>query len=303
MKACFFSTGGIHLCTMMGMLSEVTERIVDAEHFGGISAGALMASVCAVYGPIDAYDILLKHSSENLLEKNYSHFNTILSFIFKKSLLSSQKLETILKTLLKDKPLKADLHIGYTNKNTMEYSSVIFNKGKVYPDLYKHVLASMAIPIVLPSVKIGNKEYVDGGIYHSIPIEAIKDVIVKSTLKKEPLDLLVMSSKPFYYKMESKVKRHSLFQTAFDAYHMVDGQECVSSRTDKQLLDSLLQNANLQHEHVNFNFFYVPQNLHFEWNEKIHLENYGNITKQNIDDLVNLGKSIVHKTLKSNLKF
>ena len=303
MISCFFSTGGMHLATMLGMLSGMMQRLTEAEHFGGISAGALMASVCAVHGPIDAYDVLLKHSTDKLLKRNYKYFNTLLSFFFKDSLLDASLLEATLKEILPAQPLKANLHVGYTNKNTMEYTSIMFEKGKSYPNLYKHVLASMAIPLVLPSVKINDNEYVDGGLYHSIPIEAIQKVVQHSIQTKEPLDLIVMSSKPFDYKMQEKIKKHSIFQSAYDAYHMIDGQECISSHTDKKFLDSLLENAKLQHEHINFNFFYVTQEAHASWNNKIHMENYGEITKETIDDLVQLGKSIVQKTLKSNLKF
>ena len=115
MKSLFFSTGGIHLATMAGMLGGVLDHVSNAEHFGGISAGALLAALCAIHGPIDAYELMVKHSHDSFLTPNFSHFNSILSFLFKDSLLNSEHLTTIVKELVNNKPLRAMLHIGYTN--------------------------------------------------------------------------------------------------------------------------------------------------------------------------------------------
>ena len=60
----------------------------------------------------------------------------------------------------------------------MEYITRRFEKGKVYPDLYKHVVASMSIPMILPPIEIEGVKYVDGGMYHSLPVEAIQQTIV-----------------------------------------------------------------------------------------------------------------------------
>jgi len=304
MKALFFSTGGIHLATMAGMLGGVLENVSNAEHFGGISAGALLASLCAVYGPIDAYDLVVKHSHDSFLTPNYSHFNTILSFLFKDGLLDASHLTTIVKELIDNKPLQATLHIGYTNKDTMEYESVTFQKGTTPTDLYKHIVASMSIPIVLPSVEIDGVNYIDGGVFHSIPIEAINHLVSNYTNKEEPLDLMILASKPFGYKLQKPETKHYYLKTMYDLYKYASGYECISIHNDKQLLDEILKIAKLKHEHINYSLFCVTQQDAAKWNNAIPFDSYGHIKKEHIDELVNLGKQIVKDIqLKNLLKF
>ena len=293
MKSLFFSTGGIHLATMAGMLGGILDQVSTAEHFGGISAGALLASLCAVYGPIDAYDIIVKHSHDTFVSPNYSHFNSILSFLFKDSLLNSEHLTTIVKTLVDDKTLQATLHIGYTNKETMQYESVTFEKGTIPKDLYKHIVASMSIPLILPAVEIDGKKYMDGGVFHSIPIEAINHLVSTYTNKETPLELMILASKPFNYALHNKQPYHNFFKTAYDAYKYVQGYECVSIHNDKQLLDEILKNAGLNDKHINYHMYSISQKDAEKWNNAIPMDSYGHIKKENIDELVNLGKEIV----------
>lgn len=304
MKSLFFSTGGIHLATMAGMLGGILDQVSTAEHFGGISAGALLASLCAVYGPIDAYDIIVKHSHDTFVSPNYSHFNSILSFLFKDSLLNSDHLTAIVKTLVHNKTLHATLHIGYTNKETMQYESVTFEKDTIPKDLYKHIVASMSIPLILPAVEIDGKKYMDGGVFHSIPIEAINHLVSSYTNKETPLELMILASKPFNYALHNKQPHHTLFKTAYDAYEYMQGYECISIHNDKQLLDEILKNAGLSDKHVNYHMYCVTQQDAEKWNKAIPMDSYGHIKREHIDELVNLGKQIVKDIqLKNLLKF
>ena len=304
MKSLFFSTGGIHLATMAGMLGGILDQVSTAEHFGGISAGALLASLCAVYGPIDAYDLMVKHSHESFLTPNYSHFNSILSFLFKDSLLNSEHLTTIVKELVHDKQLRATLHIGYTNKETMQYESVTFEKGTTPKDLYKHIVASMSIPFILPAVDIDGKKFMDGGVFHSIPIEAINHLVSNYANKETPLELMILASKPFDYALHKNKSHHTYFKTLYDAYEYMQGYECVSIHNDKQLLDEILKNAGLSEKHVNYHMYSISQKDAEKWNKTIPMDSYGHIKREHIDQLVKLGKQIVKDIqLKNLLKF
>ena len=293
MKSLFFSTGGIHLATMTGMLGGILEHVSDAGHFGGISAGALLASLCAIYGPIDAYQLTVKHSHDTFLIPNYSHFNSILSFLFKDSLLNSEHLTTIVKELVHNKPLQATLHIGYTNKETMEYVSKTFERGTTPIELYKHIVASMSIPLILPAVEIDGIQYMDGGVFHSIPIEAINHLVSDYENKDEPLNLMILASKPFDYALHQNKNKHSYFKTVYDAYKYAQGYECISIHNDKQLLDEILKNAGLNDKHINYQLYCVAQQDAEKWNKAIPMNSYGHIRREHIDELVNLGKQIV----------
>ena len=43
-KGLFFSTGGIHMATLMGMFLGLDENLEHVQHCGGISAGAFLAT-------------------------------------------------------------------------------------------------------------------------------------------------------------------------------------------------------------------------------------------------------------------
>ena len=223
---------------------------------------------------------------------------------FPDSLLNSDHLTAIVKTLVHNKTLHATLHIGYTNKETMQYESVTFEKDTIPKDLYKHIVASMSIPLILPAVEIDGKKYMDGGVFHSIPIEAINHLVSSYTNKETPLELMILASKPFNYALHNKQPHHTLFKTAYDAYEYMQGYECISIHNDKQLLDEILKNAGLSDKHVNYHMYCVTQQDAEKWNKAIPMDSYGHIESERIDELVNLGKqSVKDIQLKNLLKF
>ena len=81
----------------------------------------------------------------------------------------------------------------------MQYEPVTFEKGTTPKDLYKHIIASMSIPLILPAVEIDGVQYIDGGVFHSIPIEAINHLVSTYTNKETPLELMILASKPLNY--------------------------------------------------------------------------------------------------------
>ena len=303
MKSIFFSTGGVHLVTMLGMLTELQNRIDAPDVVGGISAGAMMAAICSTYGISDAIDVMMSHMPDKLLENRRKYFNTILSFIFNNSLLKVEHLLETSRLLLQDKVLQNDLYIGYTNSETMEYVTQRFEKGKVYPDLYKHVVASMSIPMILPPVEIEGIKYVDGGMYHSLPVEAIQQTVQESIKQKDPLDLVILMSKPWKYKIHHKANHSKFFPMLIYGVHFIKGYQCITVHNDQTILESLLQNAKLEGDHVNYSLFHLKQSDTEEWDTKIPMENYGNIKKQELQALITLGKSIINENLKTDLKF
>ena len=105
MKSIFFSTGGVHIATMLGMLSELQNRIEDPDAVGGLSAGALLAAMCATHGVSNAVEVMTTHSTDTLLKNKHKYFNTILSVLFNDSLVDSTNLKNTVKLLLKNKTL------------------------------------------------------------------------------------------------------------------------------------------------------------------------------------------------------
>ena len=303
MKSIFFSTGGVHIATMLGMLSELQNRIDEPNAVGGLSAGALLAAMCATHGVSNAVEVMTVHSTDNLLKNKHKYFNTIISVLFSDSLVDSTNLKNTVKELLKNKTLKCDLYVAYTDRDSMQYVSKKFEKGKQYPNLYKHVVASMSIPCFLQAQKIEDKEYVDAGLFHTLPVEAMQKVIQQSINQKDPLDLVLLSAKPWGYHLTSKVKHSKWFPMLKDAYHILSGFECIGIHNDQLLLNEILKNAKLQHDHVNYSFFSIGQHDTEEWCKKIPFEKYGNIERKDVEKLMELGKNIIIKCTHSDLKF
>lgn len=299
----FFTTGGIHLATMLGMVIELQNRVQNPNVCGGISAGALLAAIIATHGVDDGVRLMQKHTKDTLLENRHGFFNTFLSVLFDESLVKSDHLQALVRRLLSPKPLMCDLYLGYTEENSMEYVSKKFEKGRVHNDLHLHVLASMSLPLYLPSTMIDGKAYVDGGLYHSLPIEGIRSVVVECTKKKEPLDLIVLGSKPNNYYIQDAVKKRRFFSMASKALHYMKGIEAIVIHNDTLLLHEILKNAKASQEHVNLSYFHLEQKHVAFWDKKIPFENYGKISKDDVEKLVKLGRSIISESLKTNLKF
>lgn len=302
-KGLFFTTGGIHLATMLGMVMELQPRVQDPDVCGGISAGALLAAIIATHGVEKGVQLMQEHTKDTLLENRHGFFNTFLSVLFDESLVKSDHLQALVRELLKDKKLQCDLYLGYTEENTMQYVSKKFEKGTLHKDLHLHVLASMSLPLYLPSTKIDGKAYVDGGLYHCLPVEGIRSVVLECTEKKEPLDLVVLGSKPNNYFVQDAINKRRFFAMASKALHYMKGIEAVVIHNDTLLLQEILGNAKAHQEHVNLSYFHLEQKHVAFWDKKIPFENYGKISKDDVEKLVTLGRSIVSESLKSNLKF
>ena len=303
MKSIFFSTGGIHLCTFVGMLCELQNRIDEPEAIGGISAGSMIAAICATYGIDDGIDVMTQHINDKLLKTRHKYFNTVLSILFNESLLDSEKLLRVAENLLVGRTLLSDLYIGYTNKDTMEYVSKKFEKGKVYPDLHLHVVASMSIPLVLPPVQINKENYIDGGVYHSLPVEAIKDVVQQSIERKDPLDLVILMAQPLNYHLNKDSEHVKFFKILKQGMRFMTGYQCVRVHNDNLFINQILQNAKLAGDHINYSLYHLKQEQTEYWDEKVPMSHYADIKSNEIKDLIDLGKSIIIESLKTDLKF
>lgn len=303
MKSIFFSTGGIHLATMVGMLTELQDRIDEPEAIGGISAGSMIAAVCATYGINNGIAVMTQHMNDKLLKTRHKFFNTVLSVLFNESLLDSENLLHVAETLLVGRTLLSDLYIGYTNKDTMEYVSKKFEKGKVYPDLHLHVVASMSIPLVLPPVQIDKENYIDGGVYHSLPVEAIEAVVQQSVDTKDPLDLVILMTQPFDYHLSKNSQHVKFFKMLKQGLRFMTGYQCVRVHNDNLLINEILKNAKLAGDHINYSLFHLKQEQTEYWDKKVPMSHYAEIQSNEIKDLIDLGKSIVIESLKTDLKF
>ena len=302
-KGLFFSTGGIHMATLMGMFLGLEDNLDQVEHCGGISAGAFLATLCASYDIDDIRSIIAQHSHDHLLQNRHKYFNTIISTFFNKSILDSSNLKDLIQKLFANRELKRNLFVGVTDDNTMTYTVKHFEKNKIHTDLCDYVLGSMSIPIVLPGVQHDKEYLVDGGLFHSIPVEAMDLCIQNAVKEHNGFEITLLSSRRFHAKMHNKKSKH--FVIPNQAMRMFYSHGYQTMHNDQIILNKTIANAKEHGVDVKLNFFSIPDEKVDYYDKEIKFEEYGSLKDSTVNVLLTLGKSIVKNALLNNvhLKF
>lgn len=150
-------------CAHIGVLKRLEELSLQPQFISGTSIGAIIGALIADgYTANEIQDIFV--TSKFGFDFNYLRFS--------ESLLSSKRIEEILKRHLRSKTfegLSASFYVCVTDYQTgrAEY----LHQGKLLPA----VLASSAIPILYKPVKIDGKLFVDGGVSRNLPTAPLKD--------------------------------------------------------------------------------------------------------------------------------
>ncbi len=194
------SGGGDRGIVLLGMIKELNKHsILKYNEMAGISAGSL---VCALLSMSNNYEDDLDKKINLLLDKNFkvtglwtTYFNTLDAYLFHQSIYTSKPLKNLIDKNFDKTKIKTPFKVGVYNKTLAAYESA--------EPTTDTILASASIPIVLPSVKINNYDYEDGGMRHLIPVPEIKDWI-KRTAGPKHIDLLMcfpVSNKETFMKM------------------------------------------------------------------------------------------------------
>lgn len=302
MKGLFYSTGGIHLATMTGMFMALPDDLSTVDVCGGISAGSFLAALCATYTTQELKNVLTEHAHDRLLRNRHRYFNTILSTLFDKSILDDSNLAKLLKKLLHGRPLLRDLFIGVTDENTMTYEMKHFAKGKTYNELSNFVHGSMSIPAILPGVDYKDEHLVDGGLFHSLPVEAIDACIAKAIEQKdEVFKIIVLSSKRFDAHMHSR--KVSKLRVPHEAVKMMYSHGYTTMHNDHVILNKEISSAKEHGLGINLNFYSVPDKELNYYDEHVGFEEYGHVKHNVVTNLLELGKKIVEGASLKKLKF
>ncbi len=155
------SGGGTRGFAHLGALKALEEHNIKPDIISGVSAGSIVG---ALYADGKSAESSLK----SLISKNLIGF--IKPMIPRDGLLKMTGFEKTLRKTLHAKTfeeLKTPMIIHAVNINTIEYTA--FDKG----DLIDAIKASSSIPVVFPPVKIGNYQYLDGGLLNNFPVEPL----------------------------------------------------------------------------------------------------------------------------------
>ena len=188
---------GIILTGMMKQLYANNPDNVKWDEMAGISAGAFCAAYVSQTTPHTFLPMIEKlHNGFNTKDFNVispwvwggAFINAVDALLFHTSLYSNDKMVKLIDNWFDPTQIKCPLHIGVYNKDSMQYETMSSTDG--VHDMRAACLASAAIPTMLPTVKIGNDHYQDGGMRHIIPVKEIIDWVHRTPGSKH-VDVLV----------------------------------------------------------------------------------------------------------------
>lgn len=157
------SGGGALGAAHVGVLKALSEADINAYHITGISAGAIVGALYCSGNEPD--DILSYFKLDSLLE-------IIKLKGLDSGLVDTDHFQKIIRENCKSddfSELSIKLSIGATNLNTGDFE--IFEDGQ----LSKIAGASAAVPILMKPVKIGDYQYIDGGLINNLLVEPLLD--------------------------------------------------------------------------------------------------------------------------------
>ena len=214
-QALVLTGGSVRGAFQAGAVRRLFENGYQPEIIRGISAGALNAAY--ITNQIGIYRNLTDKWHSNMSRKAYKDTGRFLTEMWEKNITSyksiiekqylkgaisaifgnfsgfanNDPLKKLLNSLIKDRYLKdsgIDLSIGIVDIKSGEMEYINQNN----PDILKYVIASSAIPIVMPISKINGNSFCDGGVRDSAPLRSAIDAGAEeiTIISCAPLDMI-----------------------------------------------------------------------------------------------------------------
>ncbi len=153
----------------IGVIRVLEKNGIKPDYIMGISIGAVIGAYYALYGEIDSIMDKVKFSRREVFAMMDVKRPV-------KSLIGGRKIKTFWRKQFKNKTfddLKMPLGVITTDLEAGE--EYVITKGK----LLKALMASAAVPGLLPPVKMDKRWLVDGDVAHCNPVELIKKHVDK----------------------------------------------------------------------------------------------------------------------------
>lgn len=166
---------GLLLMGMMYQLSRHNIENVKYDEMSGISTGGLVAAITSSIDRNNFSSEMLK-KKEIFMDPNFqvvepwawsSVLNIIDAYFFHNSIYNNEPLKRLLNVHYDPKKSKIPFTVGAYNKTKSRYETL--------QPTHDAVIATSALPVVLPSVSINGCVYEDGGMKHLIPVNEIKE--------------------------------------------------------------------------------------------------------------------------------
>ena len=194
------SGGGDRGCVLVGILDELQHMKGESEirwdECAGISAGALAAGMVAQTTPETFVD-MIKTLKDIFLNGGFhvvdawvyggQIINMLDALMWHESVFQNTAMSDLINKHFNMQNVKRPFSVGAYNKSLCRYESFTSKDEK---DMKSAMLASAAVPVILPNVEIDSYKYEDGGMRHMFPIEEIEKW-VKKTPGKKHVDVLM----------------------------------------------------------------------------------------------------------------
>jgi len=175
--------GGARGFAHVGVISEFQKAGLRIVEVAGSSMGAIVGAYYALYQNVDR----LLWFAQSLTKRKTAHFLDVT--VPRYALIKGEKLREVLQEWFGDALIEeAPIPLAIVASRLRDARPVIFRKGLVVDAL----MASSAIPGLLPAVRIGGEYYVDGGITLNTPITALR----KRSTQKVAVELPVLCHQP-----------------------------------------------------------------------------------------------------------
>lgn len=148
-----------------GIYKALVERGIPIDHFGGTSAGAIMAGILACHpDPREAYETLKRMCLHNPTKGDWDW----LPFV---ALMKGAKVKRVMEEVFGHRQIE-DLWRPFfcVSANLTTSHEHVHTQGA----MTKAIMASAAIPGIFPPLVFGNDLHVDGGIVNNLPIDVMR---------------------------------------------------------------------------------------------------------------------------------
>jgi NTE family protein len=152
----------------IGVIQTLLKNNIPIDYISGTSIGSIIGAYYSLFLEVDSLEQIFRCITKKKLVNIFSFG------LFKEnSILNNKKFFNIIKyelfSGLSFDDTKIPLRIPATNLDNGE--KVVFKEGKISDA----VLSSISIPGVLPVVKIGKADLVDGGLVDAIPVDLLQE--------------------------------------------------------------------------------------------------------------------------------
>lgn len=169
--------GGVKGAFQIGTIKALMEQGVKWDLIIGVSVGALTGSYLAMYNMDEIQEGVRmleefwreKIKNETIYKPRGPWFWKYAIAFFKKSVNSTEPLSKLIDENWNFDKLRrsnVDFILGTTSLLTGKYKNI----NKYHEGMKEWIMASSAFPILFPSIKVANDEYIDGGLRNNVPI-------------------------------------------------------------------------------------------------------------------------------------